>query len=198
MTHMTLGAAIAVLLAGLFSTSGQVIADDCYVKVNLKASAERTGVLTKMMAATKLAGLDDPEIDLGAVTLFAPSDAAFDALPEATRNKLLSPDYRAQLSAVLMHHAIPGLYPMERLTKARVQTYTVNAVDGSEVLINTGRGLSIAGAKLEQGDIIATDGIIHVIDKVIIPPAVQAALDASPPVVADVVPEPSEAAAAGQ
>jgi uncharacterized surface protein with fasciclin (FAS1) repeats len=182
MTYTTFGAAIAVLLA---LSTGQVMAGDCDVKVNLKASAERTGILTKMTAATKLAGLDNPEIDLGPVTLFAPSDAAFDALPEATRNKLLSPEYREQLSMVLMHHAVPGLFPMDRLMKARVQNYTVSAVDGSEVLINTERGLSIAGAKLEQADIVATDGIIHVIDRVIIPPAVQAVLDASAPVVAE-------------
>jgi uncharacterized surface protein with fasciclin (FAS1) repeats len=181
MAHTTLGAAVAVLLAGfVLSTTGHAMADDCYVKVNLKDSAVRTGVLAKMMAATKLAGLDDPEVEMGPMTLFAPSDAAFDALPDGVRKKLLSPEYREQLAAVLMHHAIPGQFPMDRLMKARVKEYTVDAVDGSEVLVNTVRGIDIGGAKIIQGDIIATDGIIHVIDKVIIPVAVQAALDASP------------------
>ncbi len=191
MTHTSLGAAMAVLLAGLSFFTGQSMAEDCYVKVDLKASAERTGVLAKMMAATKLAGLDDPEIDVGPMTLFAPSDEAFDALPDGLRKKLLSPEHRDQLSAILMHHAIPGQFPMDRLMKARVQNYTVDAVDGSEVEITTNRGIDIAGAKIVQGDIIATDGIIHVINKVLIPPAVLAALEADAPVIAEAPEQPN-------
>jgi uncharacterized surface protein with fasciclin (FAS1) repeats len=188
MTFRTMGAVFAVLFAGLtIHPVSQAIADDCAAKVNLKASAERSGVLAKMIAATKLAGLDDPTIDTGPMTLFAPSDAAFDALPEGVRKKLLSPEYREQLAAVLMHHAIPGTYPMERLMKARVPNYTVGAVDGSEVEITTSRGIDIAGAKIIQGDIIATDGIIHVIDKVLIPLVVQAELNTEAPIVAEVV-----------
>ncbi len=146
---------------------------------NLKQAADATGVLGRMMHATKLAGLDDPDIDVGPLTLLAPSDAAFEALPKEIRDRLLAPENRAHLTDLLLHHAIPGLYPTERLLKARVRTYTIGAIDGSEVLIRKSRKtgeIDVAGARIVQADVTATDGIIHVIDKVLIPPHVLEAL----------------------
>jgi uncharacterized surface protein with fasciclin (FAS1) repeats len=146
---------------------------------NLKEAAIATGVLTNMMAATKLAGLDDPEIDVGPLTLLAPSDDAFNALPQEIRDRLLDPQNRAALTDLLLYHAIPGLYPTERLLKARVRNYTIQAIDGSDVEIKKRRKtreIDIAGAKIVMGDVMASDGIIHVIDKVLIPPPVMEAL----------------------
>ncbi len=148
------------------------MAGDCSEKPNLKAAAEQTGVLSLMMEATHLAGLDDPDIKVGPLTLFAPSNEAFNALPEDFRTWLLAPENREHLAAVLMHHAIPGEYPTERLLKAKVRHYAVDAVDGTQVEVTTRRGLDIAGAKVVKADIMASDGIIHIIDKVLIPPAV--------------------------
>ena len=151
--------------------------------MNLKEAAAATGVLARMTEATKLAGLDDPEINVGPLTLLAPSDEAFDALPQGIREKLLAPENRALLTDLLLYHAIPGLYPTERLLKAKVRNYTISAIDGSEIEINkrmkTGE-IDIAGAKIVRSDVIASDGIIHVIDKVLIPPSVLAALNAPP------------------
>lgn len=146
---------------------------------NLKDAAIATGVLSHMMAATKLAGLDDPEVDVGPLTLLAPSDEAFNALPQDIRDRLLDPMNRAVLTDLLLYHAIPGLYPTERLLKARVRNYTIQAIDGSEVEINKRRKtgeINIAGAKIVRGDVMASDGILHVIDKVLIPPPVMDAL----------------------
>lgn len=156
--------------------------------MTLKEAAAATGMLAKMTEATKLAGLDDPEIDVGPLTLLAPSDEAFNALPQDIREKLLAPENRALLTDLLLYHAIPGLYPTERLLGARVRNYTVSAIDGSALEINkrmkTGE-IDIAGAKIVRSDVTASDGIIHVIDKVLIPPAVLAALNAPP------MPEPA-------
>ncbi len=151
--------------------------------MTLKEAAAATGVLAKMTEATKLAGLDNPEVDVGPLTLLAPSDEAFDALPQGIREKLLAPENRALLTDLLLYHAIPGLYPTERLLKAKVRNYTISAIDGSALEINkrmkTGE-IDIAGAKIVRSDVTASDGIIHVIDKVLIPPAVLAALNAPP------------------
>ena len=103
--------------------------------MNLKEAATATGVLARMMEATKLAGLDDPEIEVGPLTLLAPSDDAFNALPQEVRDRLLAPENRAILTDLLLYHAIPGLYPTERLLNARVRNYTIQAIDGSFVRI---------------------------------------------------------------
>lgn len=151
--------------------------------MNLKEAAAATGLLAKMTEATKLAGLDNPEVDVGPLTLLAPSDEAFNALPQDIRDKLLAPENRALLTDLLLYHAVPGLYPTERLLKAKVRNYTISAIDGSSLEINkrmkTGE-IDIAGAKIVRSDVTASDGIIHVIDKVLIPPAVMAALTAPP------------------
>jgi uncharacterized surface protein with fasciclin (FAS1) repeats len=156
-------------------------AGDCGIeKLNLKQAAEKSGVLVQMMAATKLAGLDDPEVNVGPLTLFAPSDEAFAALPEELRDKLLAPENREQLTAVLLHHAVPGEFPTARLLNASARHYAVDAIDGTLVEITTRRGIDVAGAAIVKADIIATDGIIHIIDKVLIPKSVLAALESQP------------------
>lgn len=163
--------------------------------MTLKDAAAATGMLIKMTEATKLAGLDNPEVDVGPLTLLAPSDEAFNALPQEMRDKLLAPENRALLTDLLLYHAIPGLYPTERLLKAKVRNYTISAIEGSEIEINkrmkTGE-IDIAGAKIVRSDVTASDGIIHVIDKVLIPPAVMAALTAPP------MPEPAMVAEGDQ
>ncbi len=153
-------------------------------KPNLKQAAKATGVLSKMMHATRLVGLDNPDIDVGPLTLLAPSDAAFDALPAEIRDRLLAPENRAHLTDLLLYHAVPGLYPTDRLLKARVRTYTISAIDGSEILIQKSRKtgeIAVAGAKIISADVTATDGIIHIIDKVLIPPHVLEALTSPEP-----------------
>jgi uncharacterized surface protein with fasciclin (FAS1) repeats len=151
--------------------------------MNLKEAAAATGMLARMTEVTKLAGLDNPEVDVGPLTLFAPSDEAFNSLPQDIRDKLLAPENRALLMDMLLYHAIPGLYPTERLLGAKVRNYTIEAIDGSQVEINKRRKtgeIDIAGARIVRSDVTASDGIIHVIDKVLIPPAVMAALTAPP------------------
>jgi uncharacterized surface protein with fasciclin (FAS1) repeats len=160
--------------------------------MNLKEAATATGVLARMMEATKLAGLDDPEIEVGPLTLLAPSDDAFNALPQEVRDRLLAPENRAILTDLLLYHAIPGLYPTERLLNARVRNYTIQAIDGSAVEINKRRKtaeIDIAGARIVRSDVMATDGIIHVIDKVLMPPAILHALMNPPDPTAEIIAE---------
>ena len=164
---------VALLMPGPAARAG-----DCALeKLDLKAAAEQSGMLSQMMSATKLAGLDDPDVKVGPLTLFAPSDEAFNALPESLRTKLLAPEHKDQLAALLMHHAIPGEFPTARLLNASAKHYAVDAIDGTLVEITTRRGIDIAGAHIVKADIVASDGIIHIIDKVLIPPSVLAELE---------------------
>jgi uncharacterized surface protein with fasciclin (FAS1) repeats len=151
--------------------------ENCSSRIlDLKRTAEQTGVLKEMAAATKLAGLGESGVDIGPLTIFAPTDEAFNALPEGFRRRLLAPENRAHLTALLMHHAVLGEYTFERLRKARAPEFTVPAVDASGVQVSIRRGLSIEGAHLIEADIRATNGIIHLIDRVLVPPEVKAAL----------------------
>lgn len=170
--------ALAIMLAAPVSSAG-----DCGLeKLNLRDAAAQSGMLSQMIAATKLAGLDGTDPNIGPLTLFAPSDAAFAALPEVLRTKLLAPENRGQLAIVLMHHAVPGEFPTARLLNASAKHYAVDAVDGTLVEITTRHGINVAGASIVKADIVATDGIIHIIDKVLIPKSVLAELEAGPDV----------------
>lgn len=175
--------AFAILLFVLFGVQFSAAEDMKVSQNNLKQAAVASGKLSSMIEVTKLAGLDNPEVDPGPLTLLAPSDEAFNSLPKDFRDRLLDPENRGLLTDLLLYHALPGLYPTERLLKARVRNYTVEAIGGDEIEITKNRRtkeIDIAGAHILQADIVASDGIIHVIDKVLIPPSVMEAL-MSPP-----------------
>ena len=104
--------------------------------MTLKEAAAATGMLVKMTEATKLAGLDEAGAGVGPLTLLAPSDEAFNALPQDIRDKLLVLENRALLTDLLLYHAVLGLYPTERLLKAKVRNYTISAINGSSLEIN--------------------------------------------------------------
>ncbi len=169
------------VIAALATASSAAVAEGCASQKNLKEAAVATGVLSKMGNATRLAGLDDPNIKVGPLTLLAPSDAAFDALPAGFREKLLAPENKQLLTDLLIYHAIPGEFPTERLLKAKARNYTISSIGGEDLEITKRRAdgvasIDLAGARITQADIIATDGIIHIIDKVLIPPHVMEAL----------------------
>lgn len=172
---------VVVWILAIASSIHEVWAGDCALeKPNLKTAAERSGLLGQMIAVTKLAGLDSDDAGVGPLTLFAPSDEAFAALPEMLRAKLLAPQNREQLISVLMHHAILGEFPTTRLLNASARHYAIDAVDGSLVEITTRHGIDVSGATIVKADIAASDGIIHIIDKVLIPRSVMLVLDSQP------------------
>lgn len=172
--HTRIGALLALIVSCLLGHAAG--AEPCSTIVDLKQAALRTGQLTEMMSATHLAGLDDPEVDVGPLTLLAPTDEAFRALPAGFRARLLAPENRQHLVALLMHHAVMGEFSFERLKKARAPEFTIPTVDAGEVLVSIRPGMTIEGAKLVEANIQATNGIIHLIDRVLIPPSVKAAL----------------------
>ena len=119
-----------------------------------------------LVAAIKAAGLAEKLSGEGPFTVFAPNNAAFSALPEGTVVKLMEPEQKDKLTAILMYHVVPGRFmagdiaPMNVTTAGgKEATFTV---DGPTVMIN--------GVKVVKSDVIAANGIIHVIDKVLMPP----------------------------
>ena len=132
---------------------------------------------TNLVAAVKAAGLVDTLSGEGPFTVFAPTDEAFAALPEGTVETLLKPESKDQLSKILTYHVVPGTVTaasMIELIEAGGGTAEVETVAG-ETLTATldGSSVKLAGksgtAIVTQADVMQSNGVIHVIDGVILP-----------------------------
>ena len=121
---------------------------------------------SKLVAAVKAAGLAEALSSPGPFTLFAPTDAAFAKLPAGTLEKLLKPANKAVLQKVLKYHVISGA-----VMAADVKSGKVESVEGSQLDIVASKGsVTVGGAKVLKADNVASNGVIHIIDKVLIPP----------------------------
>lgn len=115
--------------------------------------------------------LDGKLDDSGPYTLFAPSDQAFAALPELTRQRLLKPQNRQLLRQVLAYHVIPGNLSANQIQPGEVQTLGNNPVN---VQVDRGNNqVRVNDARVIQADIQASNGVIHIVDRVILPPMIQ-------------------------
>ena len=129
-------------------------------------TAVGAGTFTTLVAAVTAAGLVDTLKGEGPFTVFAPTDAAFAALPAGTVEDLLKPENKDKLTAILTYHVVPGKVMAADLTEG-MKAATVN---GTEVTITLDGGAKVNGAVISTADIAATNGVIHVIDTVIMPP----------------------------
>ena len=130
--------------------------------VDVAASAGSFQILTAALQAT---GLVDTLSQEGPFTVFAPTDEAFAALPEGTLEELMKPENRETLAAILTYHVVPG-----KVTSDQIQSGEVSTVQGSSVDVAVEDGMVMVNdAKVVQPDIEAGNGVIHVIDKVILP-----------------------------
>ena len=129
-------------------------------------TAVAAGQFNTLAAALKAAGLVDTLKGDGPFTVFAPTDAAFAALPAGTVDNLLKPENRDQLVAVLTYHVVPGRHPAAKVAGMDEAT-TVNGA-GLDIAA-TGGAVTVQGARVVQADVNASNGVIPVIDKVLIP-----------------------------
>lgn len=124
-----------------------------------------------LVAALSAAGLVDTLKGDGPFTVFAPTNAAFDALPAGTVETLLLPENVDQLRSILTYHVVPGSYTSGNLLGQQVDVATVNGatvrVDGTGGKLDA--AVRVNDANVTSADILATNGVIHVIDKVLIP-----------------------------
>jgi len=124
------------------------------------------GGFDTLAAALTAAGLVDTLKGDGPFTVFAPTDAAFAALPAGTVETLLKPENKDKLIAVLTYHVVPG----KVMSTDLVDDMKAATVQGSTVTIDLDNGPMVNDAKVVSADIAASNGVIHVIDKVILPP----------------------------
>lgn len=119
-----------------------------------------------LVAAVKAAGLVETLKSDGPFTVFAPTNEAFAALPAGTVENLLKPENKDQLVAVLTYHVIPGKVMSSDIAGKTAQ---VETVQGSLLSIDATSGVMIDNAMVTTADIITSNGVIHVIDKVVLP-----------------------------
>ena len=134
--------------------------------MNIVETAVGAGSFTTLVAAVEAAGLVETLSGEGPFTVFAPTDDAFAALPEGTVESLLLPENRDQLVSILTYHVVPGAVMSTDLSDGM----TAATVQGSDITIDLDSGVMVNEANVVTADIAASNGVIHVIDAVILPP----------------------------
>ena len=136
-------------------------------------TAVGAGAFKTLAAALGAAGLVDTMKSAGPFTVFAPTDAAFAKLPAGTVEELIKPENKAMLAAILTYHVVSG--KVMASTVVTMDGAKVPTVNGAEITINVGTdGVMVDGAKVTTTDIECSNGVIHIIDSVILPAAVPA------------------------
>ena len=135
-------------------------------RADIVDTAVQAGQFKTLAAALQAAGLVDTLKGAGPFTVFAPTDTAFAALPAGTVENLLKPENRAKLVAILTYHVVPG-----RVTAAQVAGMdAATTVQGGALAIRaSGGAVTVNDARVVQADVAASNGVIHVIDKVLLP-----------------------------
>jgi uncharacterized surface protein with fasciclin (FAS1) repeats len=128
--------------------------------------ASQNSQFSTLVAAVQAAGLVDTLKGPGPFTVFAPTDAAFAALPAGTVENLLKPENKDQLVAVLTYHVVPGAVTSDQLAGKRMDVATVQ---GQNVRVDGRNGVRVNNANVTQADIMASNGVIHRIDRVLLP-----------------------------
>lgn len=124
------------------------------------------GKFNTLVAAVKAAGLVETLKGAGPFTVFAPTDEAFAKLPKGTLEDLLNPANKAKLQSILTYHVVPGTVMAADVAKL----HTAKTVEGQNVTIKaTGGKVMVDAANVTKTDIVASNGVIHVIDAVILP-----------------------------
>jgi uncharacterized surface protein with fasciclin (FAS1) repeats len=141
-------------------------ADHHETKKDIVDTAAAAGTFTTLVTAVQAAGLVDTLKGAGPFTVFAPSDEAFAKLPAGTVENLLKPENKAQLVAILTYHVIPGKVMAADIAG---KTLNVKTVQGSEIAIDAVSGVKVNNATVVKADIVASNGVIHVIDMVLMP-----------------------------
>ncbi|PPB80759.1 putative surface protein with fasciclin (FAS1) repeats [Albidovulum inexpectatum] len=156
----------ATTALGIVGAAGCVMADGHMASKDIVDTAVAAGSFNTLVAAVQAAGLVDTLKGPGPFTVFAPTDEAFAKLPEGTVENLLKPENKDTLVAILTYHVVPG-----KVMSGDLQDGMKAAtVQGSDVTISLMGGAKVNDANIVQADIEASNGVIHVIDSVIMPP----------------------------
>ncbi|MFO0915359.1 MAG: fasciclin domain-containing protein [Pirellulales bacterium] len=148
------------LLIGSFT-----VAADCEKQKDIVDTAVAAGSFKTLVAAVKAADLVDTLKGKGPFTVFAPTDEAFAKLPKGTVEDLLKPENKEKLQAILTYHVVAGDVRAADVVKLK----EAKTVQGGTVKIDTSKGVKINDATVIKTDIATSNGVIHVIDTVLLP-----------------------------
>ena len=137
---------------------------------NIVETAAGAKVFGTLIAAAKAAGLADALATGENLTVFAPTDDAFAALPAGTVETLLKPENKAQLAAILSYHVLPRVLTSDQMPSRTIHVRTLKqGGDRTLALTKSASGVTVDGANVTTADIAASNGVIHIIDKVMLP-----------------------------
>lgn len=134
---------------------------------DIVALAQGNEDLSTLVQAVTAADLVETLQGEGPFTVFAPTNAAFEALPDGTLDSLLEPENKDQLTEILTYHVVPGEYMAADLEDGQ----TLTTVQGDELTVAVNDGtVTVNGAEVATADVDASNGVVHVIDQVLTPP----------------------------
>jgi len=159
-----------ILVAAAFIFSAQAMAGghaSAPAKQDIVDTAISAGSFNTLVAAVQAAELVEALKGTGPLTVFAPTDEAFAALPEGTVESLLKPENKEQLQAVLLYHVVSG-----KIMAADIGSGAQPAtLQGAKIdVVGSSSGVTVNGANVVSADVVTSNGVIHVIDAVILPP----------------------------
>ena len=157
---------LALAMSTVFASSAAMA--DGHAK-DIVDTAVENGSFKTLVAAVQAAGLVETLKGPGPFTVFAPTDEAFAALPEGTVETLLEPENKDQLTAILTYHVVPAKVTAADVTAIAGNKLALKSVQGSRVTIDANDGVKVDNANVVATDVFASNGVIHVIDAVIMP-----------------------------
>jgi uncharacterized surface protein with fasciclin (FAS1) repeats len=179
-----LGLAASIAIISMLGVPSAVLAaagkaSSKSAKADIVDTALNAGDFSILIAALQSAGLKETLKGDGPFTLFAPNDAAFQKLPAGTLENLLKPENKQQLVDILTYHVLSGKIASKSLSG---KTATPATVQGSTLAIDgTNGGVRADNANVVKADVMAKNGVIHIVDSVLIPASVAAALSTPEP-----------------
>ena len=165
-------AVLALTLAAPLAIAAPAFAQDKDIVDTAAANKD----FSTLVSAVKAAGLVDTLKGKGPFTVFAPTDDAFKKLPAGTLEFLLKPENKKTLTNLLTYHVLSGSYDAARITKPATKKFGIKSVEGQNVNVDLNKGVVVSGATVTKTDIKASNGVIHVVDTVMVPRKVKAAL----------------------
>ena len=164
--------AIALLALGVMGAASDMLparasTPDHHGKKNIVQTAVGAGSFKTLAKALEAADLVDALQGKGPFTVFAPTDEAFAKIPAGTLAELLKPENKEKLRSILLYHVVPGRVVAADVVKLNGRE--VKTLEGSKVRINTEDGVMVDNARVVKTDVMTSNGVIHVIDTVIMP-----------------------------
>ncbi|MEJ7713290.1 MAG: fasciclin domain-containing protein [Pyrinomonadaceae bacterium] len=153
----------------LYTVAGERRADFycCTGGGDIVETARQAGTFNTLVSLLETTGLAETLKGAGPYTVFAPTDEAFAKLPASALADLSKPENKEKLKAILTYHVVPG--KVMAADVAKLDGKTAKTVQGGELPISTASGVKIGNAMVSKADIVASNGVIHVIDTVLMP-----------------------------